>query len=175
VNPIFKAIIIINFSLLIINSANAQFTKQDTLRGSNGPGRDWWDVLAYKVYVIPDYAAKSILGRCEISFAVTKQNTTNLLQLDLQQPLVIDSVFLDWKKVKITREGNICWIDLTDTKFSISTDRGRDHHYNLLVYYHGNPIVAKRPPWVDIYKRCKRKALDECSLPGFRGKCLVSL
>src|SRR5688572_5978348 len=146
-NKIFKAVLIINYSLLIINSAHGQFTKQDTLRGSNGPGRDWWDVLAYKVYVIPDYHAKSILGRCEISFAVTKQNKTNLFQLDLQQPLVMDSVFLDGKKVNVRREGNVFWIDLSNTKFIISTDRGRDQHYKLLVYYHGNPIVAKRPPW----------------------------
>ena len=144
---IFKAIILFNFSLLIINSINAQFTKQDTLRGSNGPGRDWWDVLAYKIYVIPDYDAKSILGRCEITFSVTVQNNTNLMQIDLQQPLIIDSVFLDRKKLKTTREGNVCWIDFGKTKFNISKDRGRDQNYKLLVYYHGNPVVAKRPPW----------------------------
>src|SRR6188474_2087776 len=100
---IFKAILIFNFSLLIINSVDAQFTHQDTLRGSNGPGRDWWDVLVYKIYVIPDYDTKSILGRCEITFSVTKQSKPNLMQIDLQQPLVIDSVFLDWNKVKTTR------------------------------------------------------------------------
>jgi len=144
---IFKAILIFNCSLLIINSVNAQFTHQDTLRGSNGPGRNWWDVLVYKIYVIPDYDTKSILGRCEISFSVTKKSNTNLMQIDLQQPLIIDSVFLDWKKLKTTREGNVCWIDFGKTKFNISTNRGMDQHYKLLVYYHGNPMVAKRPPW----------------------------
>ena len=52
-NKIFKAILIFNFSLLIINSVNAQFTHQDTLRGSNGPGRDWWDVLIYNITCEP--------------------------------------------------------------------------------------------------------------------------
>jgi len=144
---ILKTIIIFNCSLLIINSVNAQFTHQDTLRGSNGPGRDWWDVLAYKIYVIPDYDAKSILGRCEITFAVTKQSKTNLMQIDLQQPLVIDSILLDWKKLNTTREGNVFWVDLSNTKFNISTNGGMDQIYKLLVYYHGNPVVAKRPPW----------------------------
>ena len=146
-NKIFKAILIFNFSLLIINSSIAQFTHQDTLRGSNGPGRDWWNVLAYKIYVIPDYDAKSILGRCEITFAVTKQSKSNLMQIDLQQPLLVDSVLLDWKKVKTTREGNVFWVDLSNLKLNISANGGMDQIYKVLVYYHGNPVVAKRPPW----------------------------
>jgi len=146
-NKIFRAILIFNFSLLIINSVNAQFTHQDTLRGSNGPGRDWWNVLVYKIYVIPDFDTKSIVGRCEITFSATKANKTNLMQIDLQQPLIIDSVFLDLKKMPTTREGNVCWIDLGKTKFNISTNRGMDQNYKILVYYHGNPRVAKRAPW----------------------------
>src|SRR4030095_1800880 len=101
----------------------------------------------YKIYVIPDYDAKSILGRCEITFSVTKQSNSNLMQIDLQQPLVIDSVLLDWKKLKTTREGNVCWVDFGKTKLNISTNGGIDQHYKLLVYYHGNPTLAKRPPW----------------------------
>ena len=84
---IFKAILIFNFSLLIINSVNAQFTHQDTLRGSNGPGRDWWDVMTYKIYVTPDYNTKSIIGSNEISFKVTKQPKNEMMQIDLQQPI----------------------------------------------------------------------------------------
>ena len=146
-NKIFKAILIFNFSLLIISSANAQFTHHDTLRGSNGPGRDWWNVLAYKIYVIPDFDSKSITGRSEITFNVTKLNKQNLMQLDLQQPLVVDSVLLDWKKLPITRENNVCWVDFGKTKFEISKNGGLDQNYKLLIYYHGNPTVAKRPPW----------------------------
>lgn len=147
-NTIFKAIIIINFSLLIINSANAQFTKQDTLRGSNGPGRNWWDVLAYKIYVLPDFDSKAILGRCEISFKITKENESHIMQLDLQQPLLIDSVFIDGEKIKkLIREGNVYWIDFEKKNFNLPGNDGMDPFYKLLVYYHGNPIVAKRPPW----------------------------
>jgi aminopeptidase N len=146
-NRIFKAILIFNFSILSINSTYAQFTKQDTLRGSNGPGRDWWNVLVYKIYVIPDYQSRSIVGRCEITFNVSRQNKQNAMQIDLQQPLVVDSVFLDSKKMSTTREGNVCWVDPGTTKFNISTTGGTDQHHKLLVYYHGNPRVAKNPPW----------------------------
>ena len=144
---IFKAILIFNFSLLIVNSVNAQFTRQDTLRGSNGPGREWWNVLVYKIYVIPDFDSKSIIGRCEITFSVTKLSKQNLMQIDLQLPLVIDSVLLDWKKLPTTRENNVCWVDFGKTKLEISKNGGLDQNYRLLVYYHGNPTVAKRPPW----------------------------
>jgi len=145
---IFQAVIIINYSLLIINSANAQFTKQDTLRGSNGPGRDWWDVMAYKIQVTPNYNTKSILGSTEIVFKVTKESPNCLMQIDLQQPLVIDSVFLNGKKIsKINREGNIYWIDFEKQKFIPFGSGGMELVYRLRISYHGNPIVAKRPPW----------------------------
>lgn len=145
---IFKAIIIINCSLLIINSTKAQYTKQDTLRGSNGPGRNWWNVLIYKINVAPDFNSKSITGQCEITFKVTKERKNNLLQLDLQQPLVIDSSFLDDQKInKINREGNVYWIDFEKRKLRVATGGGMEQVYKLRIYYHGNPVVAKRPPW----------------------------
>jgi len=145
---IFKAILIFNCSLLIINSINAQFTHQDTLRGSNGPGRDWWDVITYKINVKPDFNTKSIIGSNEITFKVTKQPKNGLLQIDLQQPLSIDKIFLDDKKIsKVKREGNVYWIDLKKKKFSISGTGGVEQVYKLLIFYSGNPVVAKRPPW----------------------------
>jgi len=147
VKKIFKAILIFNFSLLI-NSANGQYTHQDTLRGSNGPGRDWWDVMAYKIYVEPSYEAKSIKGSNEIIFKVTKSSKSNLMQIDLQQPLSIDNVFLDDKKIsKIKREGNVYWIDFEKKKFNISANGGMEQVYKLLISYHGIPTIAKRPPW----------------------------
>ncbi|HKC37343.1 MAG TPA: M1 family metallopeptidase, partial [Chitinophagaceae bacterium] len=145
---IFKIIIIFNCSLLIINSVDAQFTHQDTLRGSNGPGRDWWNVIAYKIYVQPDFNLKSITGWNEISFKVTKANKNNLMQVDLQQPLSIDSILLDEKKIiKISREGNVYWIDFENEKFSIASGGGMEQHYKLKIFYHGNPVIAKQPPW----------------------------
>jgi hypothetical protein len=32
-----------------------EFTQQDTLRGTVGPGRDWWNVVRYHIYTMPDY------------------------------------------------------------------------------------------------------------------------
>ena len=145
---IFKAILIFNFSLLIINSINGQFTHQDTLRGSNGPGRNWWDVMTYKIEVIPDYDAKSITASNEITFKVSKQPANGTMQIDLQQPLTIDNILLDGKPVsKYDREGNVYWINFEKKKFSIGTGGGMEQVYKLLINYHGNPTIAKRPPW----------------------------
>jgi len=145
---IFKAILILNCSLLILNSVNAQFTHQDTLRGSNGPGRDWWDVMEYKINVTPDFNTKSITGFSQIAFKVIKQPRNGKMQLDLQQPLSIDYVLLDGKKIsKINREGNVYWIDFKKKKFNISKNSGMEQVYKLYIQYHGNPTIAKRPPW----------------------------
>ncbi|MBK8339928.1 MAG: hypothetical protein IPK99_07990 [Flavobacteriales bacterium] len=42
------------------HSAHSVFTQADTLRGSIGPERAWWDVTHYDVSVTPDYASRSI-------------------------------------------------------------------------------------------------------------------
>src|SRR6266542_2587970 len=96
-------LIIINYSLLIINcytqpvNEKNKFSHQDTLRGSIGPEREWWDVLHYDIYVTPDYGAKSITGKNIIQYKITKDKYSDYMQIDLQQPLKIDTIFYDGK------------------------------------------------------------------------------
>jgi aminopeptidase N len=147
-NKIFKAILIFNCSLLFINSVIAQFTHQDTLRGTNGPGRDWWDVMAYKIEVTPDFESKSIVGSNEIIFKVTQESKNGIMQIDLQRPLIIDNILLDGKPVsKYDREENVYWINFEKRKFNVATNGGMEKVYKLTITYHGNPVIAKRPPW----------------------------
>ncbi|MEN9952780.1 MAG: hypothetical protein RLZZ520_1048, partial [Bacteroidota bacterium] len=61
------------------------YTQQDTLRGSLGDGRTWWDVQHYAVYVEPDYEKKSIQGKVDITIKVLGSGTK--MQIDLQQPM----------------------------------------------------------------------------------------
>src|SRR4051812_49690042 len=92
--------LILNLSFLIIASSCAaqplsnkkQFTHQDTLRGTITPERAWWNVLRYDIQVTPDYLAKTIQGKNRITIQVLKPESK--LQLDLQEPLIIDSIFL---------------------------------------------------------------------------------
>ncbi|MBK7735305.1 MAG: hypothetical protein IPI36_08810 [Chitinophagaceae bacterium] len=66
-----------------------QFTHQDTLRGSIGPGRLGWDVSHYNITVKPDFETKTIFGKNCITYF---DNGVKLMQIDLQQPLEIDSI-----------------------------------------------------------------------------------
>ncbi|HWJ27108.1 MAG TPA: hypothetical protein VNS32_11235, partial [Flavisolibacter sp.] len=94
------------------------FTHQDTLRGSVGPERVWWDVLHYDVNVTPDYATKSIKGITTIDYKVETDSHSDYLQIDLQKPLTVDTIFYD-KKPYINypakpyyNEGNVWHIPL---------------------------------------------------------------
>src|SRR4029078_4394544 len=79
-----------------LNKKN-NFTHQDTLRGSNGIERVWWDVLHYDISVTPDYNSKTIKGKTTIQYKVVQGQRTNYMQIDLQQPLIVDTVFYNGK------------------------------------------------------------------------------
>lgn len=136
------------FACLFFLSSEAQplngakkMTRQDTLRGSLGPGRQWWDVKKYVVTVVPDYTSKTTTGLSEIHFAVTKTVTQPQMQIDLQEPMQIDSVFLGKKRIKeIRRDGN-AWFLATGSQQQSGTIQ------KLRVYFSGKPVEARRPPW----------------------------
>src|SRR5437764_560328 len=58
------------------------FTHADTLRGSNGAERSWWDIQRYDITVRPDYAAKSTVGSDLITYKVIGNNQP-AMQIDL--------------------------------------------------------------------------------------------
>src|SRR5580698_3642174 len=68
------------------------FTHADTLRGSVTPERAWWDVLRYDIEVKPDYENKTIEGVTTITYKANKFEHKKM-QIDLQEPLIIDSIF----------------------------------------------------------------------------------
>src|SRR6478735_7314319 len=80
------------FYFLLLIAANAQqksFTHADTLRGSISPERAWWDVLRYDITVKPDYETKTTEGF--VTITLRAKNNAGSMQVDLQQPLEIDS------------------------------------------------------------------------------------
>ncbi len=80
-------------SLIIYNTSFAQpFTHADTLRGSNGPGRSWWDATKYDLHVRFNLEDSTISGYNIIDFKVLKPGST--MQIDLQEPMIIDSIKL---------------------------------------------------------------------------------
>ena len=134
-----------------LNQKN-KFTRQDTLRGSITPERAWWDVASYNIYITPDYASKTIRGWNQISFDINTDGKNRKMQIDLQQPMVIDSVIFNKKKIKtFKRNGNVYLVDFGSYKFTaartlVKKDKAIPLH-NITVYYHGKPREAIRPPW----------------------------
>ena len=132
------------FALPLVASAQAVapnppvFTRADTIRGSNTPERAWWDAAFYDLHVRVNPADSSISGHNAITYRVLKP--AREMQIDLQMPLVIDSVVQDGTELSARRDGNAFFVRLiarqpVGAKMQIS------------VYYHGKPVAAIRPPW----------------------------
>ncbi len=132
-------------------SGKTILTHADTLRGSYGPERDWWDVLKYDLHVKFNIADSTISGFNTIHLKVLKKGKN--LQIDLQQPLIIDSIFYTFsvkeancRKIpmgEVQKDGNA--YSISSKYFSIPNTNfpGVD----LQIYYHGKPTIAKRAPW----------------------------
>lgn len=125
------------------------FTRQDTLRGSNGPGRAWWDVWKYDLEITPDFATKTIRGKQQLQFTVHANTRNKQLQLDLQVPMKIDSVQgypVPVKKYR--REGNVYFLEFEDSLFRPGkTIDNIPASYSLTIYFSGKPREAVNPPW----------------------------
>lgn len=117
-----------------------EFTRQDSLRGTNNEFRNWWDVKKYKVSVEPDYQSKSIKGKTTITFDKTTPQQSDLLQIDLQDPMMVSAVKLNGKKISdFKRDGNVYFINVGKNIKNTSNQ--------LELEYNGNPRVAVRAPW----------------------------
>ena len=146
-----SAYLIFIFFILYSPISIGQFTHADSLRGSYGPARSWWDVTKYDLHVKFNLEDSSISGWNIITFKVLKKG--NLMQIDLQEPLVIDSIFeinetpfepkrTAYKKEKVKsyyKDGNAYFVSTTNNNLQTTN--------KLIVYYHGKPHVAKNAPW----------------------------
>jgi aminopeptidase N len=115
------------------------FTKQDTLRGTITPEREWWDVVSYTVAVNPHFTDKSMEGKCEIRFRVLKPGKR--MQIDLQTPMEIGRAYTAKdQSLSFTRQGNVYYLE-----FPEALKVGSLHQ--IVFVFRGKPIIAKQPPW----------------------------
>jgi aminopeptidase N len=125
-------------AILTGQKAPQTFTHADTLRGSNGPGRAWWDASFYDLHVTVFPADSSIRGYNTITYKILK--AAKEMQIDLQTPLEVDSMIQDGGQVQFRRDGNAFFVTLTKPQ-PVGTKK------SISVFYHGKPRAAKRPPW----------------------------
>jgi aminopeptidase N len=119
-------------------SDKEKFNRQDTLRGSITPEREWWDLKYYHldIDVNPNY--KFISGKNTIQYEVLKPYQT--MQIDLQSPMEITKVIQNGKELDVKHEGNAHFIQLNEKQ-------NIDDINSVIVHYKGFPREAKRAPW----------------------------
>ena len=99
----------------------------------------WWDVQHYTISVKPDYLTKSISGSATIRYQTLSNSLPFIMQLDLQEPLMVDSIFFDNQFTNYQKEKNRYMLVLPKQQIQSKHD--------VQVFYHGKPKVAVNPPW----------------------------
>ena len=132
---IFTCIFLFSSSFIL---SQESFTRQDTLRGTITPEREWWDLTYYHLDVKVEPERKFISGSNTIHYRVLENK--DRMQIDLQAPLNITKVIQDNKELKFEKEGNAHFIKL-------KSKQKKGKIKSIEVFYEGNPKVAVRPPW----------------------------
>ncbi len=74
------------------------------------------------------------------------------MQIDLQQPMQIDSIIFNEKQISTyKRDGNVYFIDFGSFKFNVAKTFAKKEKalplYTIRIYFHGKPREAVNPPW----------------------------
>lgn len=131
-------IVLLAFANIFAQNAPAVFSRADSLRGSLTPLRTSYDINYYHLDVKVDVDKKFISGSNVFRFTAT--DDLKRLQFDLFDTLKIDKVLYRGQPIPFTREFNAVFID-----FPAIIKKGDREAFT--VFYHGNPVIAKRPPW----------------------------
>ena len=113
-------------------------TRQEILRGSVTPEREWWDLLHYDLSVEFFPKTKTIKGSNVITFKTLKADKK--MQIDLQPPLAITKISHGNEELKFEREGNVYWVYFADNLPAGKEDK-------ITVFYEGRPTESRNPPW----------------------------
>lgn len=119
-------------------TTHAQFTLQDTLRGTITPERQWWDLTYYHLDIDVDPETRSISGSNMVRFIVLEADS--VLQIDLQPPMKMKKAMMDGQELRIEKVGNAHYIHCRK-----KLEKGGT--YDVTIDYEGQPKVSRRPPW----------------------------
>ncbi|WP_339925028.1 M1 family metallopeptidase [uncultured Cyclobacterium sp.] len=137
------ALILLLFTTYFVPTGMAQqtghsYSRQDSLRGSITPEREWWDLVYYHLDIEVKPKQKSIEGSNTIYYKVLKPG--QVMQIDLQQPMKIQEFSQKGKSLKFKREGNAYFVNLVEHQ------KVGDLNF-LEVTYSGTPKISPNPPW----------------------------
>ncbi|MEW4924796.1 M1 family metallopeptidase [Algibacter sp. 2305UL17-15] len=126
-----------SFSQGLLNE-KLNFTRQDTLRGSITPEREWWDLTYYHLDIKVNPNEKFISGKNTIQYRVLKRDS--IMQIDLQPPLKLTKAIQNEKELNIKHDGNAHFISLID-------NQNINELNSIDIYYEGHPKEAVNAPW----------------------------
>lgn len=137
------ALILLLFTTYFVPTGMAQhtghsYTRQDSLRGSITPEREWWDLIYYHLDIEVKPKQKSIEGSNTIYYKVLKPG--KVMQIDLQQPMKVLSFNQDGQNLQYKKEGSAYFIQL-------EADQQTGTVHTLKVSYEGKPKISPNPPW----------------------------
>ncbi|HZK63447.1 MAG TPA: hypothetical protein VFC34_04840, partial [Puia sp.] len=104
-------------------------TYADTVLGSLNPERAF-NVLRYDISITPDYEGRSITGKNTITYL---DSGLVYMQIDLQEPLIIDSILYRDRSLFFKREGN-AWLAYVGDSVNRTKHYSQDMQ-SLTVYY----------------------------------------
>lgn len=136
-----KALTTLLLTLLAIPSFGQDSFKparQDSLKGSVTKHRVWWDVQYYDISLDIDFVNRKIVGKNTIDFKVVQRPHSQFMQIDLQEPLEIDSIIVDKNKLQFKRDG---------AAYIVEAPKSEEEEYSMYIYYSGAPKESKNPPY----------------------------
>jgi aminopeptidase N len=121
-----------------LGAIKEKFTRADSLRGYLSPLRTCYNINYYHLDVKFDIDKKHISGSNLFKFTATQDFTK--LQFDLYANLSVNKVLYNGKEVPFTREAAAVFVT-----FPKAIKKGSKDEF--VVYYGGNPTIAKNAPW----------------------------
>ncbi|MEQ8880759.1 MAG: M1 family peptidase, partial [Cyclobacteriaceae bacterium] len=131
-------IFLIFISCLSVAQHKFQITSPDSLKGFITNERGWWDVLHYDIVLDMDFASQTLAGKNAISFKVLNEQHTPYMQIDLQDPLTIDSAVLAGQYLDVERIGSAYMVKVPE--------KLKGQHI-INVYYSGRPKESTNAPY----------------------------
>ena len=122
----------------LIAQQQRTFTRQDTLRGSITPEREWWDLVHYNLDIVVNPDKQTIEGTNTMLYRVLEPGT--VMQIDLQEPMVLGKAVQNGASLTIKKDGNAHFITM-----GAAQEPGKLN--KIVLHYSGKPQPAARPPW----------------------------
>jgi aminopeptidase N len=122
----------------------------DSLRGKLNNFRSCYDVYFYNLDIDININSKSIAGFVDIYFSVV--NDFDTMQIDLYPNMSLDSIVFEKKNLHFNRVYGAVFVLFE--KHLTTNEKAK-----IRVYYHGKPVIAKKPPWEGgfVWKKDKNK------------------